>query len=62
MAKTNFDYQEDRTVPTATGIMSPFTNLKENTDGTTGKIEGLIHVLSVLPVTTLMTPKPLGIL
>lgn len=41
MAKTNFDYQEDRTVPTATGIMSPFTNLKENTDGTTGKIEGV---------------------
>jgi len=41
MAKTNFDYQEDRTVPTATGIMSPFTNLKENTNGSTGKIEGV---------------------
>ena len=41
MAKTNYEYQEDRIVPTATGIMSPFTNLKENTDGTVGKIDGV---------------------
>ena len=40
MAKTDFDFQKTRTVPTATDINSPFKQLEDNTDGTAGKIEG----------------------
>lgn len=39
MAKTNYAYQGDRTIPDASAINSPFVNLKNNTDGTTSKID-----------------------
>ena len=41
MAKTDFKFQKTRTVPTADDINSPFKQLKDNTDGTVGKIEGV---------------------
>ena len=39
MAKTNFTYQNDRTIPDANGLNSPFVNLKDNTDGTVSRID-----------------------
>lgn len=40
MAKTTFDYQEDRSTPNDTSINSPFVNLQQNTNGVVGRIDG----------------------